>query len=218
MPILCYLHHFTLKESIVPEKPEKLRQQSRDQKAVSTLSDLNSVLKHIKGQSYPPVHLWEPEFCGDIDIRIARDGAWYYLGSPIRRPAMVKLFSSVLRKDEDGYTYLVTPQEKLRIQVDDAPLVAVELRRDGEGAGQELLFRTHVDDWVRADAEHPLRVETDRETGSPSPYIRVRGNLDALINRSTFYEMVELAEVQERDGRRALWLLSAGQSFELGEI
>ena len=163
------------------------------------------------GKKKPPVHLWNPPFCGDMDMRIARDGTWYYLGSPIGRLPMVKLFSSVLRHDDDGY-YLVTPVEKLRIRVDDAPFVAVELAaQDGL-----LAFRTNVDDVVTADAAHPIRVTIDPATDEPAPYILVRDRLEALIARPVFYELVEMAEEREIDGRSVLGVTSAGQFFPIG--
>ncbi len=143
----------------------------------------------------PPVHLWNPPDCGPIDMRIARDGTWFYLGTPIGRPAMVRLFSSILRKDPEGYV-LVTPVEKVGITVDDAPFVAQDVEaRDGA-----LVFRTNVDDEVTASPSHPIRVERDRTTGEPSPYLLVRANLEALIDRKTFYRLVDLGEVRGHEG------------------
>jgi uncharacterized protein len=177
----------------------------------TTTADPTALLARLgvgPGKKPPPVHLWNPAFCGDMDMRIARDGTWYYLGSPIGRKPMVKLFSSVLRRDDDGCTYLVTPVEKLRIKVDDAPFVAVELAaQDGM-----LAFRTNVDDVVTADAAHPIRVEIDPQTDEPTPYILVRGRLEALIARPVFYELVEMAE--QRDG--VLGVTSAGTFFPIG--
>lgn len=164
------------------------------------------------GKKPPPVERWNPPFCGDMDMRIARDGTWYYMGSPIGRMPMVKLFASVLRRDEDDCTYLVTPVEKLRIKVDDAPFVAVELAaQDGV-----LAFRTNVDEVVTADAEHPIRVVIDPATDEPTPYIRVRGRLEALIARPVFYELVEMAEERVIDGESVLGVSSAGQFFPIG--
>ncbi|RMF11256.1 MAG: DUF1285 domain-containing protein [Alphaproteobacteria bacterium] len=164
------------------------------------------------GAKRPPVHQWNPEFCGDIDMRIARDGTWYYMGTPIGRKRMVKLFASILRHDEDGKYYLVTPVEKIGITVDDAPFVAVEMEVSGDGRDRTIAFRTNVDDHVILDQDHPLRVETDAQTQEPSPYVRVRDRLDALIARSVFYDLVELAE--ERDGVLGVW--SRGAFFPLG--
>jgi len=146
-----------------------------------------SVSAATRGKGLPPVHLWNPPFCGDLDIRIARDGTWFYLGTPIGRPALVKLFSSILKKEAGKY-YLVTPVEKVGIQVDDAPFVAVDLdHRDGD-----LHFTTQIGDTMIAGPDHPIRVERDPETGEPSPYVLVRSNLEALIDRKSFYRLVDL--------------------------
>ena len=146
-----------------------------------------SVSAATRGKGLPPVHLWNPPFCGDLDIRIARDGTWFYLGTPIGRPALVKLFSSILKKEAGKY-YLVTPVEKVGIQVDDAPFVAVDVEhRDGD-----LHFTTQVGDSMIAGPDHPIRVERDPETGEPSPYVLVRSNLEALIDRKSFYRLVDL--------------------------
>jgi len=149
----------------------------------------------------------------EIDMRIARDGSWFYMGSIISRKPLVKLFSTVLRLEEDGEYYLVTPVEKARIKVDDAPFTAVEMFVAGEGKDRKLTFRTNVDDQVNLDADHPLRVVIDDETGEPSPYILVRHNLEALIVRSVFYDLVDLAEETDRD-MLAVW--SGGNCFEIG--
>ncbi|MDB2459588.1 DUF1285 domain-containing protein [Planktomarina temperata] len=146
-----------------------------------------SVSAATRGKGLPPVHLWNPPFCGDLDIRIVRDGTWFYLGTPIGRPALVKLFSSILKKEAEKY-YLVTPVEKVGIQVDDAPFVAVDVdHRDGD-----LHFTTQVGDTMIAGPDHPIRVERDPETGEPSPYVLVRSNLEALIDRKSFYRLVDL--------------------------
>ena len=146
-----------------------------------------SVSAATRGKGLPPVHLWNPPFCGDLDIRIARDGTWFYLGTPIGRPALVKLFSSILKKEAGKY-YLVTPVEKVGIQVDDAPFVAVDVdHHDGD-----LHFTTQVGDTMIAGPDHPIRVERDPETGEPSPYVLVRSNLEALIDRKSFYRLVDL--------------------------
>ena len=158
----------------------------------------------------PPVHLWNPPHCGDIDMRIARDGTWFYLGTPIGRPAMVRLFSTILRKDPEGYV-LVTPVEKVGITVDDVPFVAVDVDvRDGA-----LVFRTNVEDEVEAGPDHPVRVERDPETGEPAPYVLVRASLEALIDRKTFYRLVELGEVREHDGREWFGVTSRGAFFPI---
>ena len=155
------------------------------------------------------MHLWHPEHCGDIDILIRADGTWMHEGSPIGRKELVRLFSTVLRLDPDGY-HLVTPGEKLKIRVEDLPFRAVTMGRRDDA----LVFTTDVGDDVVADAEHPIVVETDPETGEPAPRILVRGGLQARIVRSVFYELVEMAEVI--DGR--LTVMSAGEQFPLGPI
>ncbi len=175
-----------------------------------------AVLAAQNGKKLPPVHLWNPEYCGDIDMRIGRDGTWYYLGSPIGRKPMVKLFSSVLRRDDDDRFYLVTPVERLGIAVDDAPFVAVEMFVEGAGPEQKLIFRTHVDDYVTADADHPIRVEIDPETEEPAPYVLVRDRLEALIARPLFYDLVEMAEERRIDGETVLGVMSGGAFFTIG--
>lgn len=162
------------------------------------------------GRDLPPVHEWNPPFCGDLDMRIARDGTWYYQGTPINRHGLVRLFSTILRKDGDRY-FLVTPVEKVGITVDDAPFVAVDFERDGEGEGQNLRFETNVGDHVTAGPDHPIRVERDPETGEPSPYVHVRAGLDALIDRKSFYRLVEIGD--RRDGWFGLW--SGGAFFAM---
>tara|TARA_R110002096_G_scaffold416576_3_gene619613 strand:- start:54136 stop:54702 length:567 start_codon:yes stop_codon:yes gene_type:complete len=159
--------------------------------------------KAIEGKELPPVHLWNPEFCGDIDLRIRRDGRWDYMGTPITRARMVKLFSTILRRDDDDF-FLVTPVEKVGIIVDDAPFTAVEMEHDGD----HIIFRTNVDDYVKVDHDHPIRVCVDKKTGEPSPYVRVRDNLDALLSRSVYYELAELAV--EKEGRYGI---SSGGCF-----
>ena len=161
-----------------------------------------------KGKGLPPVHLWNPPDCGDLDMRIARDGTWFYLGTPIGRFELVKLFSSILRKDGDAY-FLVTPVEKVGITVDDAPFVAVDFEVANPGPDQVLTFSTNLGDTSAAGAENPIRVERDAETGEPSPYVHIRAGLEALIDRKSFYRLVEIGSHQ--DG----WfgLRSGGQFF-----
>lgn len=175
-------------------------------------SGLNAVAEAAKqapGKGLPPVHLWHPEHCGDIDIVIRADGVWMHEGSPIGRKELVRLFSTVLRKDPDGY-HLVTPVEKLKITVEDLPFRAVAMRREGDA----LIFTTDVGDEVRASEADPIVVETDPTTGEPVPRIHVRRDLWARIARSVFYEIVEMA--QEVDGR--LVVRSGGQIFSLGAV
>ena len=160
------------------------------------------------------MHLWNPPFCGDLDMRIARDGTWFYLGTPIGRKPLVKLFSSIIRKDGDDY-FLVTPVEKVGIKVDDAPFVAVDFDVDTAGANQSLTFTTNVDDEVTAGPENSIRVVRDPETGEPSPYILVRTNLEALIDRKSFYRLVDLGEHEETNGENWFGIRSAGQFFPI---
>ncbi|NRB04806.1 MAG: DUF1285 domain-containing protein [Rhodobacteraceae bacterium] len=146
-----------------------------------------------KSRGLPPVHLWNPPFCGDLDMRIARDGTWFYEGSAIERPNLVKLFSSIL-KLENGKFYLVTPVEKVGITVDDAPFVALDFEVSQTGTDQELVFETHVGDHVVAGADNEIRVVRHPETGEPSPYIHIRAGLEALIDRKSFYRLIDLGE------------------------
>jgi hypothetical protein len=155
-----------------------------------------------------PVHLWNPPFCGDLDMRIARDGTWFYLGTPIGRKPLVKLFSSILKREGDRY-FLVTPVEKVGITVDDAPFVAVDFSAESEGAAQRLTFVTQVDDEVAAGPEHPIRVTRDPLTGEPAPYVHVRAGLEALIDRKSFYRLVELG--RDHGGQFGVW--SGGAFF-----
>jgi uncharacterized protein len=156
----------------------------------------------------PPVHLWNPPDCGDLDMRIARDGTWFYMGTPIGRPELVKLFSTILRKDGDRYV-LVTPVEKVGITVDDAPFVAVDFETSGKGRDRTLTFTTNIGDTATAGPDHPIRVERDPETGEPSPYVLIRAKLEALIDRKSFYRLVEIGAHHE--GWFGLW--SGGQFF-----
>lgn len=176
--------------------------------------DLAAVIKTAAKKGPPPVHLWNPPFCGDLDIRIARNGQWFYLGSPIGRMPLVKLFASVLRKDDDKY-FLVTPVEKIGITVDDAPFVAVDFDAGGDGRGQVLTFRTNVDDEAVAGPDHPIRVARDPETGEPSPYILIRRNLEALIDRKSYYRLVEIGAVEDVDGVEMFGLWSSGEFFAI---
>jgi len=166
-----------------------------------------------KGKGLPPVHKWNPPFCGDLDIRIARDGTWFYMGTPIGRERLVRLFSTVLRHDEDGKYYLVTPVEKVGIIVEDAPFLAVAMRVEGKGREQKLIFTTNVGDDAEAGSEHPIRFEIDAETGEPAPYVHVRARLEALINRAVFYDLVALGVEEPHQGRSWFGVWSGGQFF-----
>ncbi len=166
------------------------------------------------GVAAPPIERWNPPFCGDIDMRIASDGTWYYLGSPIGRAALVKLFASVLWREGEKY-YLVTPVEKVGIRVDDAPFLAVELAAEAAPEGVKLHFRTNVDDWVLAAADHPLRFEREAATGGLKPYLRVRRNLWAKVTRALFYDLVELGEERDIDGSALFGVSSCGAFFPM---
>ncbi len=156
----------------------------------------------------------DASICGDFGIRIARDGTWFYHGSPIGRKPLVKLFAKVLRRDEAGQYWLITPVERGMIVVDDAPFVAVELSISGSGRDQRLTFRTNLDDEVSVDADHPIRVVENSASGEPSPYVLVRDNLEALISRAVFYQLVDLGV--EEGSQFGVW--SAGRFFALGQL
>jgi hypothetical protein len=160
----------------------------------------------------PPVHLWNPPFCGDLDMRIAADGTWFYLKTPIGRPALVKLFASVLWREGEKY-FLVTPVEKVGITVDDAPFLAVEMNVAGEGDARVVSFRTNVDDWVTCGPDHALRFQPEDDTGGLKPYLHVRRDLWALVTRALFYDLVELGEERDVDGKRMFGIASAGEFF-----
>ena len=162
----------------------------------------------------PPVHLWNPPFCGDIDMRIARDGTWFYLGTPIGRAPLVKLFAAILRREGDAY-FLVTPVEKVGIRVDDAPLLAVDFEASGAGPEQSLHFITKTEDEVTANSENPIRVERAAETGEPAPYIHVRRDLWALIDRKSFYRLVDLGCHHDHNGQSWFGLWSEGSFFPM---
>jgi hypothetical protein len=162
----------------------------------------------------PPVHLWNPPFCGDLDMRIARDGTWFYQGTPIGRPALARLFSTILKR-EGGKYFLVTPAEKVGITVDDAPFVAVDFRTQGAGHKQTLIFVTNMGDEAVAGPAHPLRIERDPQTGAPAPYVMIRDGLEALIDRKSFYRLAEIAETAQHGGEAWLGLWSGDMFFPL---
>ena len=185
------------------------------QEAARTLDGLTGAAQAaagaVKAKGLPPVHLWNPPFCGDLDMRIARDGTWFYQGTPIGRPALVRLFSTILKR-EDGKHFLVTPVEKVGILVEDAPFVAVEMQRDGD----KLRFRTNVDDWIVCDAEHRLRFDPGAEDGLV-PYLHVRADLWAKVARTIYYDLVEIGEEREIDGRTMFGVASAGEFFAMAD-
>jgi hypothetical protein len=167
------------------------------------------------GRGLPPVERWNPPFCGDIDMEIRSDGTWFYMGTPIGRAPLVRLFSTVLRKDEDGKTYLVTPVEKVGIRVADAPFLAVEMQSVEGETGPALSFRTNVGDVVEAGPEHPLRFEIVGENRELKPYLLVRGRLEALVSRAVMYELAALGEVVDVDGTETFAVQSGGAIFPI---
>jgi uncharacterized protein len=179
------------------------------------LAEIAGAAKRAAGKGPPPLHLWNPPFCGNIDMRIAADGTWYYLKTPIGRPALVNLFASLLKREGDSY-FLVTPAEKVGITVDDAPFLAVELRPDDAPGGPILHFRTNVDDWVTCDSEHPLRFVTEPQTGGLKPYLHVRRALWAKVTRPLFYDLVALGEERVIDGRCMFGVGSKDAFFVMG--
>jgi hypothetical protein len=162
----------------------------------------------------PPVHLWNPPFCGDIDMRIAADGTWFYMKTPIGRPALVKLFASVLKREADKY-FLVTPVEKVGITVDDVPFLAVEMQAQDQPEGRVLRFRTNVDDMIECGQEHALRFEPETGTGGLKPYLHVRRDLWARLTRPLFYDLVALGEEREVEGRRMFGVASKDAFFAM---
>jgi hypothetical protein len=177
----------------------------------TSLDGLAASLPRPQRKGPPPVHLWNPPFCGDIDMRIAADGTWFYMKTPIGRPALVKLFASVLKREGDKY-FLVTPVEKVGIVVDDAPFLAVEMQVEGD----VLQFRTNVDDWVTAGPGHALRFEPE-PTGGLRPYLHVRRDLWARVTRALFYDLVERGEERVMDGRAMFGVASGGDFFAMAD-
>jgi hypothetical protein len=168
----------------------------------------------VAAKGAPPVHLWNPPFCGDLDMRIAADGTWYYLKTPIGRPALVKLFASVLKREGDKY-YLVTPVEKCGIVVEDAPFLAVELKVETQAGGRVLLFRTNVDDWVACGPQHALRFEPEPATGGLKPYLHVRADLWAKVTRALLYDLAALGEERSVGAERMFGVASDSEFFAM---
>jgi len=177
---------------------------------------MEAIGPETKRKGPPPVERWNPPYCGEIDMRIAADGSWHYMGSPIQRPALVRLFSSVLRKDPERYV-LVTPVERVGIIVEDAPFLAVEMAVEGEGENRRIAFRTNVDDLVQAGPDHPLRFEQD-EHGGVKPYVKVRGELWALVTRALALDLIALAEEREVEGRSLFGLAVSGAFFPIAAM
>jgi uncharacterized protein len=167
------------------------------------------------GRGLPPVHLWNPPFCGDLDMRIAGDGTWFYMGTPIGRPALVRLFSTILKR-ENGKHFLVTPVEKVGIRVDDAPFMAVEMRIENDARGRLLRFRTNVDDWVTCEPGHGLRFERAAD-GGLTPYLHVRADLWAKVTRALYYDLVDMGEERMIDGEEMFGVESGGEFFAMAD-
>jgi hypothetical protein len=178
------------------------------------LESIAGEVRRAGGRGLPPVHLWNPPDCGDIDMRIASDGTWFYQKTPIGRHALVKLFASVLKREGDKF-YLVTPVEKCGIVVDDAPFLAVEMSAEDGAEGRVLHFRTNVDDWVACGPGHALRFEPETATGGLKPYLHVRRDLWAKVTRALFYDLVALGEERTLDGVRMYGVASAGEFFAM---
>jgi hypothetical protein len=189
--------------------------QKQQDNPAQRLDSLTQAARGVAAKGLPPVHLWNPPFCGDLDMRIATDGTWFYLGTPIGRPALVRLFSTVLKR-EDGKYFLVTPVEKVGIRVDDVPFMAVEMAEEGEGAARKLSFRTNVDDWVPCNAEHRLRFEAASD-GGLTPYLHVRSDLWAKVTRALYYDLVEMGEERIVDGREMFGVMSNGEFFAMAD-
>ena len=182
-------------------------------KGIETIYDFSK----RKKKGIPPVEKWNPPFCGDIDMHILRNGKWTYMGSEIKRPAMIKLFSNIIRLDDDGHYYLVTPVEKVRIKVDDVPFVAVSMNKTIDEGINCLSFMTNVQDEVMLSKENPIEIVIN-DNDEPSPYIIVRKNLKALISRSVYYDLINMAEEEMIDDKKFLVIKSNNTSFKLYEI
>ena len=181
-----------------------------EENGVPSAESLASAASRAGARGPAPVHLWNPPFCGDLDMRIARDGTWFHEGTPIGRERMVKLFASILKREGDRH-YLVTPVEKVGITVDDAPFVAVDVAREGE----DLRFVTNLGETALAGPDHPIRVVRDPETGEPAPYVEIRSGLEALIDRKSFYRLVELGETAPHEGADWFGVRSGGVFFPI---
>ena len=190
-------------------------QASDDAAGLAALIARAAADKGGQARGLPPVERWNPPDCGDIDMEIRADGTWFYMGTPLGRAPLVRLFSTVLRRDEDGKTYLVTPVEKVGIRVVDAPFVAVEMDAQGEGKVQRLTVRTHVGDVVEAGSEHHLRFVIHGENKELKPYLHVRGRLEALVSRAVMYDIVALGETMMIDGTAMFAVRSGGAVFPI---
>ncbi len=194
----------------------KTGRETRPGPGITGLDGIAAMLPRQGGKGLPPVHLWNPPFCGDIDMRIAADGTWYYQKTPIGRPSLVKLFASVLKREGDKY-FLVTPVEKVGLVVEEAPFLAVELAVEDGAQGRTLRFRTNVDDWVAVGPGQALRFEQDAANGGLKPFLHVRRDLWAKVTRALFYDLVELGEERSIAGRQMFGVASAGEFFAMAE-
>jgi hypothetical protein len=199
------------------ESPKRLEFEAKNIAQLAERFEVRGYPEH-KTKSLPPVELWNPDFCGDMDMEIRADGSWFHEGAAITRKEMVQLFAGILRKDEDGKTYLVTPVEKLGIKVEDAHFIVVDMHLTQIDGMQILEFRTNLDDYVKADENHPLRFENDPETGGLKPYIKVRGRLEAVFSRALVYDLVALGEEACVEGRQMFVIRSQGQIFPVMDM
>ena len=185
-------------------------------KEINTSSLFQSILEAQKGNELPPVEKWNPPLCENVDMRIARDGKWFFKNSPIGREKMVRLFSTVIRLDDDGFYYLVTPVEKIQLKVEDKPFVIKTFNKEIIDGKEFFLFQTNVDDVVTLSNSNPIRVEINKDTQEPSPYLLVRKNLEALISRNVFYQLIEEAKLNDKT--QELEINSGDDVFSLGKV
>ena len=180
-----------------------------------------SILKEIskyEDKKFPPVHLWNPPLCENVEMCIDREGRWFFMNSPIGRERMVKLFSKVLRLDEDGEYYLVTPVEKIRVEVEERPFLIIDYQLIKKGKEQLISFETNTSDIFLLDKDHPITVSVNPKTGEPKPYVLVRSNLEGIISRNIYYKLIELAKTKKVAGEQILVLKSGNQDFEIGRF
>lgn len=176
------------------------------------------VISNYKDKKLPPVHLWNPPLCENVEMKIDREGRWFFMNSPIGRERMVELFSKVLRLDEDGEYYLVTPVEKIRIEVEERPFLIIDYQLIKKDEKQVISFETNTKDIFFLDKDHPINVKTNPKTGEPKPYVLVRSNLEGIISRNIYYKLIELAETKKVEGEQILVLKSDNQDFEIGRL
>lgn len=204
-------------------EPDKKSEQDESHKSIKGMqlpSSLQALIDRAgrDGQASAPVEHWEPDYCGDIDMRIASDGTWYYMGTPITRERLVRLFATVLRKDADEQTYLVTPVEKIGIHVDDAPFLAIEMHHEGRGHSARITCRTNVNDVVTIGPKHPIRFETDPQNGGLKPYVLIRGRLEALLARPLVFELISYAVEYQVDDVLQFGIWSDNMFFPIAPV